>query len=272
VTLNGSGSSDPQGTTLTFGWSQTAGPAVVLTTSPSSAIATFTAPHVPAGSPAATLTFQLIVTNSVGLASGTSSVDITVNPAALLAPIVGAGAPQTVPSSTAGVTLSGTATDPNIPPQALNIQWTQTTGPAVALAGANTLTPTFTAPAVPAGQQPAVLTFVLSVINTGGANSVASTTVTVEPLGISVGITSVEYRTGTGRLTVNATASTISPTLVLTLTENAGLNPQPMQNLGGGLYQLVLVGVPQPTTVTVTAPPPTGGSATAPPPAFRIRQ
>jgi len=273
VALNGSGSTDPNGLTLSFAWTQTGGTAVTLNGA-NTAFPNFTAPHVAFGSPAQTLTFQLTVQNSA-LLSSTASVTITVNPAVLLAPIANAGAAQTVNSAVL-TTLQGTASDPNIPAQALTITWTQTTGPAVVLTGGNTLTPTFTAPTVPGGSPPAVLTFVLQVANAGGLSApVTSTTVSVNPATDLVLITSVEYRTGKFRLTVNATDNVISPTLVLTLTGvvpagGAPITPTVMQNLGGGLYQTVLVGPSLPTSVTVTSA--LGGSATMQQAQFRIRQ
>ena len=65
VTLDGSGSTDPAGLTLSYAWTQVSGPAVTLT-SPSSALATFTAPAMRAGEPPATLGFALAVSDPGG--------------------------------------------------------------------------------------------------------------------------------------------------------------------------------------------------------------
>src|SRR5262249_36600880 len=61
VMLNGTGSSDPDGDPITLAWSQTAGPAVTLT-SISATQPTFTAPDV---STDTVLTFQLIVADGI---------------------------------------------------------------------------------------------------------------------------------------------------------------------------------------------------------------
>ena len=74
VTLDGSGSSDPDGHgILSYGWTQTGGPAVIL--SDSTAISpTFIAPDSPT-----VITFTLTVTDSFGLASAPDSVVVTVS-------------------------------------------------------------------------------------------------------------------------------------------------------------------------------------------------
>ncbi|MEM2139824.1 PKD domain-containing protein [Nitrososphaera sp.] len=74
VTLNGAASSDPDNDTLTFSWTQTGGPAVVLS-SASAASPTFTAPTITS---TASLTFQLVV-NDGKANSAPDTVNVTVN-------------------------------------------------------------------------------------------------------------------------------------------------------------------------------------------------
>jgi choice-of-anchor B domain-containing protein len=74
VTLNGSGSNDVDGDTLTYAWSQTLGPVVALS-SPASATTNFTAPTVTSDT---LLRFQLLVSDAGGL-TDTSTVNVTVS-------------------------------------------------------------------------------------------------------------------------------------------------------------------------------------------------
>jgi len=79
VTLDGSGSSDADGTIAGYTWTQTTGTPTVTLSSRTVAQPTFQAPTVTG---ATTLTFSLIVRDDRGANSITSTVDITVNPPA----------------------------------------------------------------------------------------------------------------------------------------------------------------------------------------------
>lgn len=75
VTLNGSDSSDSDGTVSTYAWTQTGGTTVTLTGSTSSPIRTFTAPATMDGD---TLTFSLTVTDNGGATSSASTTTVAV--------------------------------------------------------------------------------------------------------------------------------------------------------------------------------------------------
>jgi hypothetical protein len=155
VTLDGSGSSDPDGDLpLTYHWTQTGGPAVVLS-DPDVVMPTFTAP-----SDSAVLTFALVVTDSLGLPDPT--LDEVVVTVGNQPPVAYAGPIQAVDTN-ALVTLDGSGSsdpDGDLP---LVYHWTQTGGPAVTLSDPSVVMPTFTAPS-----DPAVLTFGLVVTDSLG--------------------------------------------------------------------------------------------------------
>lgn len=164
VTLSGASSSDPDGSIASFAWTQTSGTPVTLTGA-STATPAFIAPAA-----SAALTFQLTVTDNLG-ASRTDTVDVIVN----APPIVNAGPDQTVLGGSI-VNLSGQASsDAN--GTIASYAWTQTGGTPVTLTGANTSTPSFTAPLSVAG-----LVFQLTVTDDRGATASDTVIVNVNAL------------------------------------------------------------------------------------------
>jgi hypothetical protein len=165
VLLDGSASYDPDIETLTYTWLQLHGSTVTLD-NPHSATPRFTAPSV--GASGGQVDFELVVHDARGLVhSDFISVHITnVNQP----PTAHAGPDQTKNENTL-VTLDGSGShDPDL--DGLSYHWLQTGGPGVALTGATTANPTFTAPNVAAGG--AFLTFQL-VVHDGHVSSVADT-------------------------------------------------------------------------------------------------
>jgi K319-like protein len=160
VTLDGSASSDANGTITTYAWTQTSGATVTLTAA-NTASPGFTAP-----SASGALVFQLTVTDNGG-ASRSDTVTVTVN----ASPVAQAGADQTVQTG-AAVSLSGSGTDAD--GTITSFAWKQTAGQSVTLSAPNTATTTFTAPAVAAS-----FTFELTVTDNLGATHSDSVVVTV---------------------------------------------------------------------------------------------
>ena len=173
VTLDGSDSTDPDVPNdrtpgpLTFSWIQTAGTPVALIGA-NTATPTFTAPNVDE-----TLTFQLTVTDDEGN-SATDTVAITITGAINnLPPTANAGPDQAVKGG-AAVTLDGSGSSDPDAGDSLTFSWTQTAGTPVTLSGANTATPTFTAPNVTE-----TLTFQLTVADGNGGSDPDTVNVTV---------------------------------------------------------------------------------------------
>jgi hypothetical protein len=156
VTLDGSGSRDPDGDPLTYAWTQTAGTAVTLS-DPEAVKPGFTAPAAEG-----VLAFTLVVTDPFDLSDSDRT---TVTVAITLPnqpPVAHAGPDRTAGINTT-VTLDGRGSmdpDGHYP---LHYHWAQSGGPTVRLSDAAVVTPTFTTPGAPA-----VLTFTLAVTDSLG--------------------------------------------------------------------------------------------------------
>ena len=156
VTLDGMASSDPDGNTLSYSWTQTGGGSVTLANT-TSAQASFDGPDVGIGS-STTLTFQLRVTDTSGAVS-TDTIDVIVNGVTNTAPVVNAGGDQST-SEGAIVNLSGTASDNDIG-DSLSFSWTELSGSGVTISNSDMASASFEAPTVGAGGD--TLTFELAV-------------------------------------------------------------------------------------------------------------
>jgi hypothetical protein len=162
VTLNGSGSTDPDGSITLYSWTQTSGPSVTLS-STSAVNPTFTSPDVTQGG--ASLSFRLTVTDSGSLrSSDTCIVNVTWDNAP---PVANAGSNQTVTEGVT-VTLNG-SNSTDIDDGIASYLWIQTSGPSVTLSSTSSVNPTFTSPDVTQGG--ALLSFRLTVTDNGGLQS-----------------------------------------------------------------------------------------------------
>ena len=160
VTLDGSLSYDPDSDPISYIWTQTYGPTVILT-GDTTATAAFTSPLIPAGA-GGTQTLKFTLTVSDGRLSSTlRDVTVTVDQVDH-APTANAGTNQTVNVNTTPVTLHGSGQDPDGDP--ITFTWTQTGGAPVRLSNIHAASPTFTAPASPT-------TLVFQLVTTAGGLS-----------------------------------------------------------------------------------------------------
>jgi hypothetical protein len=173
VTLDGTGSTDPDGTISAYLWEQIAGISVTLSSTTASQ-PTFTAPAVAFPS---SLQFRLTVTDN-NAATHADTVYITVlDVPSNLPPIANAGADQTRYSGETTQLTGAGSSDPESQP--LTYQWTQTQGPVVSLSSATVQQPTFITPTV---SVPTVLVFSLTVFDGVLLSSADTVTITALPI------------------------------------------------------------------------------------------
>ena len=170
VTLDGSGSTDPDNGIATYAWQQLAGPRVVLS-DPAVVKPTFTTPDV--GSSGEVIQFKLTVTDHGGLKSADT---VIINVSWVNVPPVANAGPNQSKAEGSLVTLDGSASN-DIDDPITTYAWIQTAGPSVTLSNPAAVKPTFTAPDV--NVVGATLTFQLTVTDQGGLQSTDSVDIQV---------------------------------------------------------------------------------------------
>ena len=179
VTLDGSGSSDSDGTIEKYAWTLTTSNDDVTLSGEDTATASFTAPDVDADTE---LVFRLTVTDNDG-ATDTDEVTITVTDNSPgggenAAPTANAGQDQEVDEGDE-VTLAGSGSDSD--GTIASYAWAlTTTNDDVKLSGADTATASFTAPEVDADT---ALVFRLTVTDNDGATATDDVTITIADTG-----------------------------------------------------------------------------------------
>lgn len=175
VTLDGSGSYDPDGSIDSYVWIQTTGELVTLDD---------TTPDMPeldaTGLFEQTLVFDLTVTDNEGLkASSQTIVNITDAPIPeTTVPVAEAGEDQIADESQIVTLDASNSSDPSGYP--LQYHWTQLSGPAVILSDIFAAQPTLLTPPVDADG--ALMTFQLTVKNASGLSSSDTVTITVNDI------------------------------------------------------------------------------------------
>ena len=173
VTLDGSGSSDADGTVATYQWAQATGPAVSLSND-NQVTTSFAAPGVDTDT---MLVFRLTVTDNDG-ATNSDSVSVTVQPVVPVnqPPTANAGPDQTVDAGSV-VMLFGSGSDSD--GTVTSVQWSQTAGATVSLSMQDQLLTSFVAPEVDVDT---TFMFRLTVTDDDGATASDDASVTVQPV------------------------------------------------------------------------------------------
>jgi PA14 domain/PKD domain/Secretion system C-terminal sorting domain len=169
TTLNGSKSSDADGTITSYSWTEISGPNTPGSTGVNSPSLSLT------GLVAGQYIYQLTVTDNNG-ATGSAQVKVTVvAPANNIAPVANAGSDQRITAPVSSVNLNGSASyDPDGTIAAYS--WVLISGQgSVTISNANTATPSVM------GLVPGAYVFQLTVTDNSGATNAAQVAVTVLP-------------------------------------------------------------------------------------------
>lgn len=131
ATLTAAGSSDPEGSPLSYTWSKVSGPAMTFSST------TTVSPTISGLSSGSTYVFQVSVSD--GSLSATDQVQVTV--ATNQAPVANAGPDQNLAAGTTSATLTAAAsTEPN--GQTMSYTWTKVSGPAATFSSTTAASPT----------------------------------------------------------------------------------------------------------------------------------
>ncbi len=168
VTLDGSNSTDADGTISSYSWTKTAGPNTPVITGANTVSASLT------GLIVGQYTYQLTVTDNSG-ASSSVSVKITVVAAPNALPIAEAGPDQTITAPTSSVNLDGSGSS-DADGTIADYNWTLVSGPgSITINNANTAKPSVI------GLIPGTYVFQLTVTDNSGATATDQVNITVNP-------------------------------------------------------------------------------------------
>ncbi len=224
TTLDGSGSSNPGGGTLTYAWTEQSGPATYTIASPAAATTGLS------GLVQGTYVFQLKVTNSQGN-SATATVTVTVSPAPVITPVASAGSNITLTLPTNSKTLDGSGSS-NPGGGTLTYAWTEQSGPAT-----YTITSPAAATTTVTGLVQGTYVFLLKVTNSQGNSATATVTIIVN-----------------AAATVTPVANAGSGSTITLPVNTASVDGSASSNPGGGTLTYAWTEKSGPVTYTITDP------------------
>jgi predicted esterase len=198
-TLNGSASSDQDGTIKSYLWTKVSGPAVTISNSATASTAI-------SGLVQGTYVFKLKVTDDKG-ATGEDQVTVTVNAAPNAAPVAKAGADVSITLPTNSVTLNGSGST-DIDGTISSYLWTKVSGPAATIANASGSSTAIN------GLVEGTYVFKLKVVDNDGASSEDQVTVVVNAAPNAAPVAKagadITITLPTNTVTLNGTGSTDS--------------------------------------------------------------